>query len=434
MALPPSAEVIVTFPMLFDMQGTKVLPTYVSHVITSSNYQLANIHLRNTGGPAMLQVSIDLPTYGVPTTRQVSLAPGQTTDVEISPTLNYATLFQNTTALPATLVVSVKAGTTSIFAQSYPIQVTGRNTVFWTHPQLGDVVSYVSTMVTPQDKALSIQSVIRGAANRFPTGSMPGYQPASWPTESITLSPGDHQTEFFYVLPNESPSVTITSVVGGTDNNYQVFIMTDADYSTWAGGQSASVCGINTQVTAGTTVSCTNPPEGWYVAVYYNPGNNYVARTVARSRLMTKWEVTFYQSAAIFEELRARGLVYVNLPGTGFFASSQNVRYPVETLATASANCIDGSLVFASAWEALGMEPIIAISFSAGHAFAAVKCWTGSTDCVIPWETTLVGSTANSWDAYAQGSTSWNDWAAAGHLQAVDIKLARTVGLTPAPM
>jgi hypothetical protein len=149
---------------------------------------------------------------------------------------------------------------------------------------------------------------------------------------------------------------------------------------------------------------------------------------------MTKWEVTYYQSVAIFEELRARGLAYINLTGSGFFSTAQNVRYPAESLSTMSANCIDGSLLFASAWEALGMEPIVAVSYTAGHAFAAVRCWPGTTNCVIPIETTMVGTTTTPWDAYLTGLTKWNDWAAAGHLKSIDIKMMRAAGFTPAPM
>jgi hypothetical protein len=148
---------------------------------------------------------------------------------------------------------------------------------------------------------------------------------------------------------------------------------------------------------------------------------------------MTRWEVTAYQSKAIFQELRAQGMTYVNLTGTGFFSSAQNVRYPVESLST-GANCIDGSLLFASAWEALGMEPILALSFEAGHAFAVVRCWAGSTNCIVPVETTMVGGSATFGEAMNTAARNWDSWSTGNHLKAIDIKAARAVGLTPAPM
>jgi hypothetical protein len=168
--------------------------------------------------------------------------------------------------------------------------------------------------------------------------------------------------------------------------------------------------------------------------VYFNANTNVLSRTVTRTRPMLKWEVTYYQSKAIFEELRSRGLVYISLTGAGFFATAQNVRYPVESITGTGANCIDGSLLFASAFEAAGMEPILAMSLSAGHAIVGVRCWYGDT-CVIPFDTTAVGTTATFDDAFIAGSNFWQAWSTAtvgSHF--VDIKAARMAGLTPAPM
>jgi hypothetical protein len=243
---------------------------------------------------------------------------------------------------------------------------------------------------------------------------------------------GSYVDESLYVLQGESLSVVIDGVAGGVDSNFSAFIMDDANFSKWIGGQSSNWCVGNNAITAGTVLNCATPSAGWFHIVYFNPSNNFASRTVTRHRPMTKWEVTYYQSKAIFEELRARGLIYINLPGTGFFSSSQNVRYPVESLSY-GANCIDGSLLFASAWEALGMEPILAVSFTAGHAFVAVRCWSGA-NCIVPVETTMVGGSASFGDAYDAAATNWNSWATGGHLQQVDMKAARTAGLTPAPM
>ena len=149
---------------------------------------------------------------------------------------------------------------------------------------------------------------------------------------------------------------------------------------------------------------------------------------------MTKTETTIAQTQAIFDELRAAGITYANLPGTGFFSASQNIMYPSESLTTRSANCIEGSLVFASAWERLGMRPSLLIDFAHGHAFAAVRCWADTTDCFIPIETTMVGGTSTSMDAIHSAVSTFTAWDADGSLQSVDMADARAAGLTPAPM
>jgi hypothetical protein len=71
----PSATVTVAFPNLFSQGSSKVLPTYISHLITSQQYPLASITVQNTGPAASLQVSIDLPNYGSASTQMLEVDP-----------------------------------------------------------------------------------------------------------------------------------------------------------------------------------------------------------------------------------------------------------------------------------------------------------------------------------------------------------------------
>jgi hypothetical protein len=435
----PTTNVTVKFPFLFDQGGAKVLPTYISHIITSEKRPLASVQIENTGEQATFQISADLPIYGNQSTQTVTLAAGEKKTISISPVVNYAQLFQNTTNLPASLGISITSSGKNIFQQNYPIQITGRNTVFWSNGS-ESIEPLIATMVTPQDKNQSIQGLLRSAASRFAGGStgMVGYQQTSWPEGSYSIQPGQRtQQESFYVLPGESPSVTIKNVstLFDSSSDLSVYIMDDANFTKWTSGQAANVCSKNEAAVAGVTIACApQTSAGYYHIVYFNQSGNILSRTVTRSRPMTKWEVTYYQSQAIFEELRARGLTYINLTGSGFFSSSQNVRYPSESLAGQGANCIDGSLLFASALEALGMEPVIAISQTAGHAFVAARCWVGSTDCVVPIETTMIGGSSSFGEAHGAAIGNWNKWLSDSSLKALDIKALRAAGITPAPM
>ncbi len=429
----PSATVTVEFPNLFSQGSSKVLPTYISHLITSQQYPLASITVQNNGPATSLQVSIDLPNYGSASTQTLSLSASQSQTITLSPTINYAQLFQLTTAVPAALNVSVAAGGSTLFQQSYPIELSGRDTVFWSNngqPTTG----LIAAMVTPNDKPGNVALLLRNAAPRFPTAMLVGYQPTAWPSRAYALSPGYYADEHFLLLQGESPTVTIDSVVnglGGSDTA-SVYIMDDANFQAWAGGSTTAIaCAATTAATAGTILTCATPPATVYHIVYLNPSTNISSRIVTRHRPMTAWETTYYQTQAIFQQLRAQGMTYLNLPGTGFFSASQNVMYPAESLALQSANCIEGALVFASAWERMGMEPLLVVDFSHGHAFAAVRCWQG-TDCVIPVETTMVGGSATFEDAFNEGRAKWTAWAST--LQLVDMKALRAAGITPAPM
>jgi hypothetical protein len=99
------------------------------------------------------------------------------------------------------------------------------------------------------------------------------------------------------------------------------------------------------------------------------------------------------QVKAIFMALKINaGITYVNSvidfnPDQG--SASQRVRLPRESLADKQANCIDGTVLFASLLEGISMSPAIVIV--PGHAFVAWETWQNSNQ----WkylETTMIGT------------------------------------------
>jgi hypothetical protein len=86
------------------------------------------------------------------------------------------------------------------------------------------------------------------------------------------------------------------------------------------------------------------------------------------------------QARAIFRALQKSGISYVSslfVMGE-YIGQAQRLRLPRETLRLNTANCMDVTLVFASAMENLGMEPLVVIVPS--HAFAGVRLGRGSED------------------------------------------------------
>ncbi len=75
------------------------------------------------------------------------------------------------------------------------------------------------------------------------------------------------------------------------------------------------------------------------------------------------------QFSALYIALQKRGYNYTSI-SENYFDHTQRIRLPSESLADNSGNCIDASLVMASALEALGLDPIIV--FMTGHAFVGV--------------------------------------------------------------
>jgi hypothetical protein len=99
------------------------------------------------------------------------------------------------------------------------------------------------------------------------------------------------------------------------------------------------------------------------------------------------------QVRAVFEALQAHGITYVNsvltmTPEQGLHG--QRVRLPRESLADRAANCIDGTVLFASLLEAMSMEA--AIVLVPGHAFVGWRTWREEPSTWRYLETTMIGS------------------------------------------
>ncbi len=99
------------------------------------------------------------------------------------------------------------------------------------------------------------------------------------------------------------------------------------------------------------------------------------------------------QIKAIFDALKEKAnITYVNSvldfsPDQGF--NGQRVRLPKESLEQHQANCIDGTVLFASLLEGISLSP--AIILVPGHAFVAWETWRNSDKWKF-LETTMIGN------------------------------------------
>ena len=98
------------------------------------------------------------------------------------------------------------------------------------------------------------------------------------------------------------------------------------------------------------------------------------------------------QVRALYQSLRECGLAYINsvadygaAPGT----VTQRARLPHESLARKSANCVDGSVLFASLLEGASLSP--ALLLLPGHALVGWESDEGAGDWQIV-ETTMLGT------------------------------------------
>ena len=141
---------------------------------------------------------------------------------------------------------------------------------------------------------------------------------------------------------------------------------------------------------------------GWMFAAYVNENSPTVER-VLKEALATKIVDSFagYQKEpegivqellAIWTALQNRGIKYSNITATAGESESvysQHVRFVDESVANEQANCVDGSVLFASVLRKLGLRAFLAIV--PGHMFMGVYL-TPDGDERVAIETTLIGT------------------------------------------
>jgi len=139
-----------------------------------------------------------------------------------------------------------------------------------------------------------------------------------------------------------------------------------------------------------------------YLAAWVTPAADEVLRVLRRAaELHPQRRMVGYQGGAsgieaqvraIFEALKAEGILYVNSIlafGPDRDVAIQRVRLPRQSIRVKSANCIDGVVLMASLLEAASLSPGLVLV--PGHAFLAWEQQQGSGE----WdflETTMIGS------------------------------------------
>ncbi len=177
-------------------------------------------------------------------------------------------------------------------------------------------------------------------------------------------------------------------------------------------------------------------------AVEHHPDRQFVGYQGAQT-LAQGADVVRAQARAIFEALKQdANVVYVNSPlnmGREAGQVTQRVRLPVESLAAGgSANCIDGTVLFASLLELASITPLLILV--PGHAFVGWRIWQG-VDQYEFLETTMIGS-----DTFAaaqqagrrryetalmRGDFNRGLFDPAGFARLVDVAACRTKGVMP---
>jgi hypothetical protein len=184
-----------------------------------------------------------------------------------------------------------------------------------------------------------------------------------------------------------------------------------------------------------------------FIASWVTPHDRHVEQTLKRAKEFMSgrrlpgyedWKSaaeqetsTSDQAKAIYKAMKQMGVSYVKSSLT--FGSSpdvsQRIRTPRESLGDASANCIDAVVLFASAFENLGMDPSVVLV--PGHAYVAVKVAEGS-DKLLYIDPALIGRVGfeASVESAQNGLAKFNS----SQINIIRVNDARQAGIFPMPL
>ena len=94
---------------------------------------------------------------------------------------------------------------------------------------------------------------------------------------------------------------------------------------------------------------------------------------------------------AVWKAVQDLGISYVSSTVSFGAGYTQRVRLPRESIREKSANCADGTVLLASVYENLGLEPLLVVT--SDHVYLGVKSASGSEDAYYIETTMLGGST-----------------------------------------
>jgi hypothetical protein len=148
---------------------------------------------------------------------------------------------------------------------------------------------------------------------------------------------------------------------------------------------------------------------------------------------------TVAQVKALFDELKAHGVSYVSDPDLfNDHGAVQRTRLPAEVLASTNAQCLEGTLLYATLLEAIGLQPVMV--FVPGHVFIAWKpSRYDKTDRQLLFlETTMTGGAATFEQASRVAAHEFDEQVAEkrfelGLAHVVDVTALRRAGYTPQP-
>jgi hypothetical protein len=455
-SVSPSIEASVTYPFLLTVPNGSVeyFPTMFAHLLgqsiawTDISTSLACVTLTSaTDVPTSAEVRVALSGYSTPLEESVVVPAHGTTERCMSPTPSLAALYDLDAPIPGQVhtTVTLDGATTPILDDVHAITIATGQTAFdskRTDAGTDLLFKYQAVLAMPKDPAVQALLAPIAARSAWGTFGAGGYgmhldadkTPIPRLPVTTTVPSGGYQVDPVYFLADESIALTVDGVACSacTGQDIGFYALNQAEFDAFTSSPAAGIPEALVRVPAaigGAQVSIAPSVPGQYYLVFVNAASDASPRTLTYHRTGTQADTVIDAMQAAYDELQSRHIQYVNVAFSFFDpTSTETVRWPAASLTDQAANCMDGSVLFASIFEALQLEPVVVIV--TGHAFVGVREAAGSS-VVWPLETTLLG-TAPFLNALVEGIAEYNSPAVA-RVAEIDIKAARLAGVTPIP-
>jgi hypothetical protein len=432
---PGTVAVSWEFPGLIQTAMGTAFPTYLAHLFGKKPrhplfFELACVTVSNARTtPLRARLRVDMPVYAQPSSQDFTVPAGKTLSGCLDPTFDLTALYALRDTAPGRVETALTDldGGAELGTAMRSFAVTAPGDIAWTAmgATLADMVDLMAVFVTPRDAPIDqLQRLAVDESAWKDMGGLNGYERPPVP-RTETLDAG--QTAYTRVQLETGETLTwkLTAVWGG-DGAIDVALFTRAQFEAYQAGTDTAALQIWTAQTAGMQGQAS-PGAGTLVLAMLNRAPD--ARTASWLRTPSHMEVAADALQSVFVALQKLKTKYSNIPDT-FFNDWQHVRRPREVLEALSANCLDGSMLFASVLELVGMEPVLITR--TGHAYVGVRAAPGSPR-IWPVETTMIES-ATFEQAF---STALDELATDEKMdpkfRMVDVKAMRARGVAPLP-
>ena len=427
-----------TFPALITDAKGSTFPTYLAHLLGRKvghpfPTDFACVTVSNGGqASATVHLEVDFAVYATPKSQDVTVSARSSKQTCLTPTFDIDALYQLTA--PVTGMIEGHASEQAdgdVGSVNQVVSVPPVGDVPWVDQGIAtkDMKTLASVYVEPHAPVIDqLQRLAQSNSVFLNFGNGEDQYHRDPYARKVTLDASTYTSETFYVESGENVAWALSEVTCAAcaGPSVAVYIMTVDQFTAWSNGTSNAATAVWTNQVTGAQRT-QSLAQGWYYFVVHNTDS--AGRDVTWGRSVTREDVVRDLLTSLFSALRGLGVTYTSVTNS-YFDGWQHVRRVSESIQALSANCIDGALVFASAAELLGVEPVLI--FRTGHAYVGIRSAPGSP-VIWPIETTMVGNPSyEPWDAYFYAMTArQKEMTTDPGFQEVDVATMRQAGITP---